>query len=259
MYWYQFFYSFTVQFKQRAADKLFWSMIILQPLVITLLVLFIFYGQSPSESIKLSTIIGSSMVALITSIVQASAHSVNLERWLGTIDNIIATPASFLIVILGSVTAQIMLTYSSLIITYSSAFILFENVEPLYHYIPFLIAIILSLLSLISFGIFLAPLFTIGELTFWANSLQYPLYIICGAIIPLSVLPGFLQPIAFIFPPYWAGKILVNSTQMAFTWGSFFEIAFYLILVSTFYYLAAHFLFKKMLNYARKNASFQMF
>jgi len=42
------------------------------------------------------------MVALITSIVQASAHSVNLERWLGTIDNIIATPVSFLTVASGS-------------------------------------------------------------------------------------------------------------------------------------------------------------
>jgi ABC-2 type transport system permease protein len=199
------------------------------------------------------------MVALITSIVQASAHSVNLERWLGTIDNIIATPASFLTVILGSVTAQILLTYSSLIITYSSAYILFKNVEPLYHNIPFVIAIVLSALSLISFGIFLAPLFTIGELTFWANSLQYPLYIICGAIIPLGLLPSFFYPLAFIFPPYWAGKILVYSTQMDFEWGAFAETAVYLIIISSLYYLGANFLFKKMLNYARKNASFQMF
>lgn len=257
-YIFTFVYSFVAQFKQRSVDKLFWSMIILQPLIITILILFIFYGGI-ADYISLSTIIGSSIIALITSIVQASAHSINLERWLGTIDNLMMTPSSFMTIILGSVSAQILLTYTSLITSYSAAKIFFGKVEHLENVIPFVFAIVLSAYALISLGILLAPLFTIAEITFWANSLQYPLYIICGSVIPLSVLPKFLYPFAYIFPPYWASKILVYTTNTNFKWENFFEISIILMLVSSIYFLASRILFKSLLNFARKNSSFQMF
>jgi ABC-2 type transport system permease protein len=90
------------------------------------------------------------------------------------------------------------------------------------------------------------------------NALEFPVYILCGFLFPIAMLPGWALPISVILPPYWAARALHltssgdgNLQELLLSWGL-------LLFFSALYVLVSRWLFVRMLDKARRDATLDM-
>jgi len=85
--------------------------------------------------------------------------------------------------------------------------------------------------------------------------MEFPIYILCGFLFPIALLPGWTTPISYILPPYWAARALHGTSsagatleQTLFAWGMILLFSFIDLLIASR-------LFKIMLYKARVDAT----
>ncbi|MBI5565728.1 MAG: ABC transporter permease, partial [Chloroflexi bacterium] len=85
----------------------------------------------------------------------------------------------------------------------------------------------------------------------WQNGLEYPVYILCGFLFPIALLPGWTTPVSYLLAPYWAARALhatssggAEFSEVALCWGM-------MVLFSVVYVLVSRRLFRVMLRRAR--------
>jgi ABC-2 type transport system permease protein len=117
---------------------------------------------------------------------------------------VVLTPASVFPFLLGRSVARLLISFLAVAVTIVVG-VLFLGVELRPNPLIFAVATLVGVPGVISLGIFMAG---------WAFQLRqeawsYPeaiagaLYLLSGAIFPVDVLPGFLQPVAYVFPTTW--------------------------------------------------------
>jgi ABC-2 type transport system permease protein len=123
----------------------------------------------------------------------------------------------------------------------------------------FAITLLLTIFAFISFGLLIAPLFIMNPAVHnWQNGIEFPVYILCGFLFPIALLPGWTTPISYLLPPYWAAVALHGTSsgnapleQVLLAWG--------MMLVSGLvYFTISRYLFKKMLFKVRVDATLRM-
>lgn len=96
------------------------------------------------------------------------------------------------------------------------------------------------------------------EIRAWQNAMEFPVYILCGFLFPIALLPGWTTPISYVLPPYWAAVALHGTStasaplnQTLFAWGM-------MLLFSLLDLIIASRLFKLMLYKVRAVATLGM-
>jgi ABC-2 type transport system permease protein len=87
----------------------------------------------------------------------------------------------------------------------------------------------------------------------WAlgTALELPVWLICGFLVPLSLLPSWVRPISWLLPPTWGVAAVKSAALGGSPWG---DIAMCL-LVSAGYGLVAAWLADRLVRSARANAT----
>jgi ABC-2 type transport system permease protein len=72
------------------------------------------------------------------------------------------------------------------------------------HPLLFVLAIPATIVSIGMLG-FLLSVTVVRYRTAWAlgNAIEYPVWLVCGFLVPLSILPGFVRPISWALAPTW--------------------------------------------------------
>jgi ABC-2 type transport system permease protein len=117
-------------------------------------------------------------------------------------------------------------------------------------------SVILTVLALVCFGLIMASLFIlIRDIGRMINTLEFPVYIFCGFLFPIALLPGWTTPISYLLSPYWAAQALhgaasgtLSVNQILFAWAM-------MIAFSLTYVLLSDGLYRKILYRARVEAS----
>jgi ABC-2 type transport system permease protein len=119
--------------------------------------------------------------------------------------------------------------------------------------------VLLAVIAFVSFGLVISPIFVMNPgVRAWQNAMEFPVYVFCGFLFPIALLPGWTTPVSYLLPPYWAavalhgtstGGATINQTLIA--WG----IMLFFSLVDL---LIASRLFKLMLYKARADATLGM-
>ena len=113
-------------------------------------------------------------------------ESVSRERWQGTLELLFAAPASLAAVVFGRVLAVAGMAG-----------------------LTFLEAL---LVARIGFGVTLAGLLVLSrEVLLFQNSLTYPFYILGGVLVPLSLLPGWVQPFGRLVFLSWSSDLIRDA------------------------------------------------
>jgi ABC-2 type transport system permease protein len=123
----------------------------------------------------------------------------------------------------------------------------------------FLISLVLAVIAFISFGLVIAPVFVMNPgVRAWQNAMEFPVYILCGFLFPVLLLPNWTNPISYLLPPYWAARVLHGTStggaslnEIFFNWGM-------MLLFSLADLLIASRLFKLMLYKVRVDATLGM-
>lgn len=243
--------------RQQMTDGFVVFTVLLQPILIAVLGLWMLQGKGAEGA--LFVVVGSGLTGLWSSMLFISGNSINIERWIGTLESLVAIPTPFEVIVFGKNLANVIQSLSSMILGYVVAELIFGYRLGIGQPLLFAVSVLLTVIGFVCFGLVIAPVFVMSPaVQAWQNGMEFPVYVLCGFMFPIALLPGWTTPISYVLPPYWAAVALhgtstggasLNETLLA--WGM-------IILFSLVDLFVASRLFKLMLYKARADATLGM-
>ena len=240
--------------RQTVMDSFIIFTVLLQPLIIALLALWML--RDKGSDYVMFIVVGSGLTGLWSSLLFVSGNSINTERWSGTLETLVGVPTRLETIVFGKNLANVMQSTISMIASYLLAVLIFRYTLHIEQPLLFSASLFLALITFISFGLVIAPIFVMNpSVQHWQNAMEFPVFILCGFLFPIALLPDWTTPISYLLSPYWAARALhATSTGGA----SFEEVVFYwgmMILFSFIYFFISAKLFRLMLVKARRDAT----
>lgn len=243
--------------RQQMTDGFIVFTVLFQPIIIAVLGLWML--QDKGADAAMFVVVGSGLTGLWSSLLFISGNSLTAERWSGTLESLVAVPTPFEVIVFGKNLANVIQSLVSMVIGYFIAAFLFHYSLEIQQPVLFVVSVILAVIAFVSFALVIAPIFVMNPgVRAWQNAMEFPVYVLCGFLFPIALLPGWTTPVSFLLPPYWAAVALhgtstggasLNETLIA--WGM-------LLFFSLVDLLIASRLFKLMLYKARADATLGM-
>jgi ABC-2 type transport system permease protein len=217
------------------ARPMFQFIIWISPLFLATIAIFIYSSASPDEIFHY-VILGSGFMALWSSIVFSSASDITRERYYGTLELIFVSPVPFAVILLGKIIGNTIWGFLSMIISFMYLVLIFQVDITIPNPFVFVIATIFVLIALIIFSFFLSLAITLSrQANALMNSIEYPIYLICGFMFPVTILPTWVQPISYGLPPTWAIELLREVTIEGTTFQSILHPLIGLLVITFIY------------------------
>lgn len=156
-----------------------------------------------------SAILAPVLIGLWMTAVNLGGGLIDADRWQGTLEQIIAAPAAFAVIILGRIAA---ITFLGLL-TFAEALVvarLFFG-EPLNVAHPGVLVagLTASAFAMAGTATLMATSFVLARSALrFQNALSYPFYVLGGVLVPVSFLPDWLQPLSRIVFLSWSADLL---------------------------------------------------
>ena len=246
--------SFEVELRQNLTDGFVIFGILIQPLIVAFMALWMLKDKGPDYAIFV--VVGSAMTGLWTTLLFNGGNSITGERWSGTLEPLVGSPTSLRVIVFGKVLANVMQSLLSMLGCYSLISLVLGYPLSLASPILFLITVIFTVLAFVSFGLIIASLFIlIPDFQRLQNTLEFPVYILCGFLFPIALLPGWTTPLSYLLSPYWAAKALHTTAKGNFTLNEILFSWGMLILFSLIYIFGSQTLYRVVLRRARVDAT----
>jgi ABC-2 type transport system permease protein len=244
-------------FRNNVVDLFIIFTILVQPLIIAFLALWML--DSKGEAVAIYVVVGSGMTGLWSSMVFISGNSINVERWSGTLETLVGVPTPLYLIVLGKNLANVLQSLSSMIISYILIGLLLGYDLSLSQPLYFFISLFFTIIGFISFAMIIAPVFVMNPgIQSFQNGMEFPIYILCGFLFPIAMLPGWSVPISYILPPYWAARALHLTSSGNGSLVELLTIWGLLLFFSMFHLLLSRGLFRLMIDKARRDATLDM-
>jgi ABC-2 type transport system permease protein len=242
--------SMILQIKRQKANKFFWFIVTLQPIIFATIGFILFQG-SEEENFLLYVVLGVGMIGIWSMSLFSSGLAIEIERLLGTLEMLFGAPAPLEFVILGKGLASSCLGVIGLGVAVVYSWVVLDIPMQLASPVLFSISLIFTIFSLTCLGMVLGTLFTLARsVRAFINLLEFPIYILCGLMFPIRLLPQWTYPLSVILSPTWGiealRKAVTGNTQ-----DIWLDIGALLVL-AVVYMVTAHLLFLKIDSRARK-------
>jgi ABC-2 type transport system permease protein len=248
------FAAFELTVKQSWTDSFVLFGILVQPLIIAILGIWMLKDRGGDYGIFV--VVGSGMTGLWTNMVFMSGNSITQERWTGTLELLVAQPTPIQWIIFGKNLASLLQSLLSMVGSYLLAALIFNLPLKMAHPFYFAISLILGVISFVCFGLVIAPIFVMNpSVQRWQNSMEYPIFILCGFLFPIALLPGWTTPISYLLSPYWTARALHGASSGSAPLSEISLSWIMMLLFSVIYLIVSRVLFRVMLRKARTDAS----
>jgi ABC-2 type transport system permease protein len=183
----------------------------LQPLIFATIAFYVFRaGQR--EGTLLYAAIGAGLMGIWSSTLFGSGGAIQWQRWLGTLESLIVSPSPFILVLAPLTVATSTIGLYSLIATLTWGRLLFGIPVNFAHPWLFALAVPATVVSLGFLGLVLASTFILyRNANALSNLLEYPVWLITGLLVPLSLLPGWVRPISWVLAPTWGVRAIRDA------------------------------------------------
>jgi ABC-2 type transport system permease protein len=159
-----------------------------------------------------AAVIGPGLMGLWLISLDVAASVLSEDRFAGRLELFLSTPASLSLVILGRILAVSVVGIAAFAESWLVAQLAFGLHVPLRHPGLALLALVITVLTSSFTATLLASAFVLSRsLHVYQNSMTYPFYILGGVVVPLTVLPGWIQPISKVVYLSWCADLLRNS------------------------------------------------
>ncbi len=256
-YWRTFLVVAEMNVRMQMTDSFVLFTVLFQPIIIALLGLWMLQGKGSDAA--MFVVVGSGLTGLWSGLLFISGGSINYERRTGMLESLVAVPTPFEIIAFSKNLANVVQSLLSMALGYLIASFAFGYSLEIQQPFLFVLSVILTIVAFVSFGLIIAPIFVMNPgVRAWQNAMEFPVYVLCGFLFPVALLPGWTTPISYLLPPYWAAVALHGTStggasinQTLFAWGM-------LLLFSLADLLIASWFFKQMLYKARVDATLGM-
>ena len=231
--------------------------VLLQPIIIAVLALWMLKDKGADGA--MFVVVGSGLTGLWSSLLFISGNSINAERWMGTLESLVGVPTPFEVIVFGRNLANVFQSLVSMVIGYLIASLLFGYSLAVQQPLLFIVSALLTVFAFICFALIIAPIFVMNPgVRAWQNAMEFPVYVMCGFLFPIAMLPGWTTPVSYVLPPYWAARALHGAStggaplqEILFSWAM-------LVVFSLLDLIIAGRLFTLMLYKARADATLDM-
>ena len=196
--------------------------------------------------------IGAAAMGIWTSQTTSAATLVQRERWAGTLELVVAAPTPFAFVVLPITFAMATLGLYSVVAVILWDWWLFDLPLRVENWPGFVLSILMTTFTIALFG-FLLSVTVVRYRTAWAlgSALEYPGWLLCGFVVPLSLLPAWALPLSWALAPTWGVAAMRASAAGDSPWS---ELAVCLGVGLAYAALAA-WLGVRLIDSARRNAT----
>lgn len=244
-----------LHFRQLTRNAFDVSVTTIWPIVYATLAYLMFRAGSEPETLLVASL-GATVMGIWSVTTVGAADAIQRQRSAGVLELLVAAPAPFWAVLLPITIATSAIGVYSLASTLLWGRFAFGIPLELERPLPFVLAIPPTILSIGLLGFVLASVivrFRAG----WAvgNMLEYPVWIVTGLLIPVSVLPAWAEPVSWLLAPTWGMRALRDSALGGGSPG--FAIGMCLVL-GAFYAVLGAVLLGRFLESARRHATLSL-
>lgn len=181
---------------------------VIQPVIFASIAFFMFRAGQREETL-LYAALGAGLMGIWSSTLFGSGGAIQWQRWQGTLEVLVTAPAPFSLVLLPLTVATSTVGLYSLTATLVWGWLVFDVPLGLAHPWLFALAVPLTVLALGLLGLVLASSFILyRHANALSNLLEYPVWLVSGLLVPLSLLPGWVTPLAWILAPTWGVRAI---------------------------------------------------
>jgi len=167
----------------------------------------------------LSASLGAAVMLMWSLVVIGSAAALEQQRWLGTLELLVAAPVPFVVIIAPITVASGCVGAYSLLATLAWGTLLFDVPLSIEEPLAFAVAVPAAVLAIGMLGLVMASTFVLYRAAFHLGiAMQYPVWIATGLLVPLSVLPDVVGKISWFLAPSWGFRALQEAALGATPW-----------------------------------------
>lgn len=181
-----------------------------------------------------------------------AASLLTRERRAGTLELVVAAPTSLTRVLVPTTLALSTIGLYCVVATFVWIRLVFDLRLEIASWPLFVASILMAAVTLALVGFFLSVT-AVRYRTSWAlgAALEYPGWLLCGFVVPISLLPAWLQPLSWAIPTTWAMDAVRSAADGGSPWG---DLAICLAVGAAYAVLAA-WLGRRLVDSARRNAT----
>lgn len=248
--------SFWVQLQESITNSTLIFTLVIQPMLFTVLSIGL-YRYGGKGDLSLYAMIGVALIGMWNVNLWTSGFVVFNERRGGTLELLLATPGSLMLVLFGKSLSNSVVSLGAMVITLLTGALLFGVRLNLSNPLGFVGALLLTVLALTTLGLLFATLFVLTRTARnMTQLLNYPIFILSGLTFPITILPLWTRPFSWILAPFWGNQALIQATTL----GDLSSFSYlWLVLLTIFYYVLALYAFRKIEYIARVKGGLHLF
>lgn len=228
-------HTIKIHMKLSLARPMFQFIIFVMPFLFATVAILIYKNATP-EQIFHYVVLGSGFITLWSSIVFSSASDVNRERYYGTLELLFVTPTSFATILAGKIIGNTIWGVLSMLLSFIYLLGIYRVEISIYHPKMFIVSYIVVLLSLSVFAFFMALSFTLSrQAEALMNMMEYPIYMICGFMFPITILADWIKPLSWALPPTWSIELLRITSLESLNTDQWVKVGGILLLLTVLY------------------------
>ena len=162
------------------------------------------YGQNGSQEALVAAAVGASCMGVWSAVSTTASTTLQGERRQGTLELLVASPAPFPLAVVPATIAMGTIGLWSLVATLLWGRLAFGI--PINFDQPLVFVVAGRRAGLLPRPGRVPPGRRVGALPLGVgarHALEFPVWLICGFLVPLALLPDWVAPIAWVLPPTW--------------------------------------------------------
>lgn len=193
---------------------------VLQPLIFATIAFYMWRaGARPGTLLYVA--LGAGLMGMWSATLFGSGGAIQWQRWQGTLEVVVAAPASFLLVLVGMTMATASIGLYSIAGTLFWGRLLFGVPLDFVHPWAFAVALPAAVIGLGLLGLVMASTFILyRNANAFSNLLEYPVWLVSGLLVPISLLPGWVEPLSWVLAPTWGVRAVREAALGGTPWGS---------------------------------------
>lgn len=201
-------FRFQLTFSRRIVDHLL-------PLLMAPMFTIVFLAitrHAGRDDLSSFAVLAPALIALWGASLQVAGEIIDNERHGRTLEALVAVPTSIGLVILGRVLAAVGIGAVGFVQSWLVAAVGFGVVVPIVHPGWFVAAVVVTLFATAATATIMAAVFVLARSArTFQTTLSYPFYVLGGVLLPVSMLPGWLEPVSRLVYLSWSSDLLRDS------------------------------------------------
>jgi ABC-2 type transport system permease protein len=200
-------------------NSLFFILIsVIQPVIFATIAFFMFDAGKRGSGL-LYAALGAGLMGIWSSTLFGSGGAIQWMRWQGTLEIVLAAPVRFVWVLLPMTLSNASIGLYSIAATLFWGRVFFGVPLDFVHPVLFAVALPVTVISLGMLGLVLASTFVLyRQASAFSNLLEYPVWLVTGLLVPVSLLPGWAEWLSWALAPTWGVEAVRNAALGGEVW-----------------------------------------